>query len=519
MNVGDWITKRSILSPNKTAIIFEEQKITYSKLNERTNRLANTLINKGIKKGDRVAALLYNCPEFLEVYFALAKIGAIFVTLNFRLAGPEIQYMINNSNSNLLIFDEHFSEMIDSIRSNLSIDQKNFVSLGNSAKDWAIMYERFIEESPANEPEIKEEVRLEDPQMIMYTSGTTGIPKGALLSHQKTFYNTFNAVLYFDITSNDIMLVNMPLFHSGGLNIAAVPILYTGGTAVIQKSFDPKQALSLIENHRITLAMMVPTMINFMIKQGDIDNYDVSSMKTLMVGGEPISLSLIKAYQDRNIPIRQVFGQTETSIQLWLSEEDAIRKIGSVGKPVFHADVRVVNKKGKDVVPNEVGEIVLNGPTQMLGYWNDPKLTAETIQDGWLHTGDLATVDEEGFVYMVDREKDMYISGGENVYPAEVEKVLGENAKILEAAIIGVPDEKWGEVGKALIVLRDDQKMTDEDVFEFLSGKLAKYKLPKYVEFTDEFPKTGSGKIKKTELREKYGHKKVADRIKEGSAK
>lgn len=517
MNVGDWITKRSILSPNKTAIIFEERKIKYSELNERINRLANALINWGIKKGDRVAALLYNCPEFLEVYFALAKIGAIFVTLNFRLAGPEIQYMITDSESSFLIFDKHFSEMIESVCSNLSIDQKNYVSLGNSGQTWTTEYEKFIEESPAKEPGIKEEVRLEDPQMIMYTSGTTGIPKGALLSHQKTFYNTFNAVLYFDITSKDIMLVTMPLFHSGGLNIASVPILYTGGTAVIQKSFDPKQALSLIEKHRITLAMMVPTMINFMLKQGSIDNYDLSSMKTLMVGGEPISLSLIKAYQDRNIPIRQVFGQTETSIQLWLSEEDAIRKIGSVGKPVFHADVRVVDKSGKDVVLGEVGEIVLNGPTQMLGYWNDPKLTAETIKDGWLHTGDLATVDEEGFVYMVDREKDMYISGGENVYPAEIERVLGENPKILEVAIIGVPDKKWGEVGKALIVLKDEEKMTEEDVFEFLRGKLAKYKIPKYAEFTNEFPKTGSGKIRKTELREKYGHKKVAERIKGNS--
>lgn len=521
MNVGDWITKRSILSPDKTAIISDEKKITYREINVRVNRLANALINHGIKKGDRVAALLYNCPEFLEIYFALAKIGAIFVTLNFRLAGPEIQYMLTNSESSFLIFDEHLSDMIESIRTNLSIDQKNYVSLGNSGPTWAKEYEKLIAEfhDHDKEPEIKEEVQLEDPQMIMYTSGTTGIPKGALLSHQKTFYNTFNAVLYFDMTSKDIMLVNMPLFHSGGLNISAVPILYTGGTAVIQKSFDPKQALSLIEKNRISLAMMVPTMINFMVKQGGIDNYDLSSMKTLMVGGEPIPLSLIKAYQDRNIPIRQVFGQTETSIQLWLSEEDAIRKIGSVGKPVFHADVRVVNKSGKDVVPGKVGEIILNGPTQMICYWKDPKQTAETLMDGWLHTGDLATVDEEGFVYMVDRERDMYISGGENVYPAETERVLGENPKVLETAIIGVPDEKWGEVGKALIVLKGGEKMTAEDALDFLRGKFAKYKIPKYIEFTNEFPKTGSGKIKKAELREKYGHKKVAEIIKADSSK
>ena len=513
MNVGDWITKRSIISPNKTAIIFEDHKITYRDINHRVNRLANALLDGGIKKGDRVAALLYNCPQFLEVYFALAKIGAIFVTLNFRLAGRELQYMMENSGTRFLIFDQAFSETIDSIRSSLPIDTKNFVCLGKPTPKWAKDYEEFLNRSADSAPDTKEEVNLEDPQMIMYTSGTTGIPKGALLSHQKTFYNTFNAVLYFDMTSKDVMLVVMPLFHSGGLNIAAVPTLYTGGTIVIQKSFDPKQTLFLIEKHRITQAMLVPTMLNFMLKQANIDEYDLSSIKTMMVGGEPIPLSLIKAYMDRGIPIRQVFGQTETSILLWLSEEDAVRKIGSVGKPVFHADVRVVNKSGKDVAPGEVGEIIVKGPIQMICYWNDPKQTAETLRDGWLHTGDLATVDEEGFVYMVDREKDMYISGGENVYPAEIERVLGEHPKILEVAVIGVPNEKWGEVGKALIVPKDGNKLSEEEVIEFLRGKLAKYKIPKYVEFTTEFPKTASGKIKKAELRDKYGSKKVAERI------
>lgn len=513
MNVGDWITKRGILSPNKTAIIFEDRQITYRGLNRRVNCLANALLDGGIKKGDRVAALLYNCPQFLEVYFALAKIGAIFVTLNFRLAGRELRYMMENSGTSFLIFDNAFSETIDSIRSSLPIATNNFVCLGKPTPKWAKDYEGFLNRGTDSEPDTKAEVNLEDPQMIMYTSGTTGIPKGALLSHQKTFYNTFNAVLYFDMTSKDVMLVVMPLFHSGGLNIAAVPALYTGGTIVIQKSFDPKQTLSLIEKHRISLAMLVPTMLNFMLNQGNIDEYNLSSMKTMMVGGEPIPLSLIKAYMDRDIPIRQVFGQTETSIQLWLSEEDAVRKIGSVGKPVFHADVRVVNKSGEDVLPGEVGEIVLRGPTQMICYWNDPEQTAETLKDGWLHTGDLATVDEEGFVYMVDREKDMYISGGENVYPAEIERVLGEHPKILEVAVIGVPDEKWGEVGKALIVPKDGEKIAEEEIFDFLKGKLAKYKIPKHVEFTTEFPTTASGKIKKAELRDKYGHKKVGERI------
>lgn len=519
MNVGEWITKRSLLSPHKTAVIFEEQKINYREVNERVNRVANALLKAGVRKGDRVGALLYNSPEFIDIYFALAKIGAIFVPLNWRLAGPEIEYQVKDSGSMLLIFDKDFTGTIESIYSSPSSELNNYVCLGMSGPAWAENYEKFVGEVSATEPIIEEEVAPEDPQMIMYTSGTTGIPKGALLSHRKTFYNTLNAVLYFDMTSKDVMLVVMPLFHSGGLNIAAVPILYMGGTAVIQKSFDPSQTLSLIEKHKITLCMMVPTMLNFMLKQGNIDRYYLSSLKTLMVGGEPLALSMIKAYLDRGIPVRQVFGQTETSIQLWLSEEDAVRKIGSIGKPVFHADVKVFNKDGKEVAPGEMGEIVLKGPIQMMGYWKDPVQTAETIRNGWLHTGDLATVDEEGFVYMVDREKDMYISGGENVYPAEIERVLGENLKILEVAVIGVPDEKWGEVGKALIVLKDGEKMTKEEAIGFLKGKIAKYKIPKHVEFTAEFPKTASGKIKKTELRERYGYKTVAERIKGNSYK
>ena len=519
MNVGDWTAKQSAVIPNKVALISDGNEMTYKELNNRVNHLANALISYGIRKGDRVAALLYNSFEFVEVYFSLAKIGAIFVPLNFRLAGLELKYMLTDSESKILIFDESFLEVIDSIRPSLSTFIIHYIALGSLRLPWVKNYEEFILEFPDEEPTLNEVVRLEDPQMIMYTSGTTGVPKGALLSHLKTFYNTFNAVLYFNMTSKDIMLVVMPLFHSGGLNISLIPILYVGGTAIIQKSFDPDRTPSLIEKYRITMTMMVPTMLNFMIKQGSIDKYDLSSLKTLLSGGEPISISLVKAYQDKNIPIRQVFGQTETSIQLWLSEEDSLRKIGSVGKPVFHSDVQVVNKNCKKIVPGEVGEIVLKGPTQMLSYWKDPRLTAETIKDGWLHTGDLATVDEEGFVFMIDREKDMYISGGENVYPAEVENVYGSNPKILEVAVIGIPDEKWGEVGKALIVLKEGETMTEEEAINFLQGKLARYKIPKYVEFTEEFPKTASGKVKKSELREKYGYKTVDERIKTAQIK
>ncbi|MFH1626062.1 MAG: long-chain fatty acid--CoA ligase [Pseudomonadota bacterium] len=505
MNVGDWIRKRAVLSSGKTAVIFEEKEFTYQQVNERVNRLAHAISDRGIKKGDRVAVLFHNCHHFLEAYFAAAKLGAIFVPLNFRLVGPELEYMLNDCKAEVLIYNSDFAEVAGSIRSHIPVKRGNFIQVGGETPPWALDYEGLLTRYPTSEPEVKEEVGIEDPQMIMYTSGTTGEPKGALLSHRKTFYNTFNADIYFDISSSDRMLVVMPLFHSGGLNIMAVPILYKGGTAVIQRHFDPEEVLRLIEKYKITLMMAVPTMLNFMLKKTDMERYDLSSLKTCMTAGEVCPLSLIKEYQRRNIPIRQVFGQTETSIMLWLPEEDSIRKSGSVGLPVFHSDVRVVNEKGEDVVPGETGEIVVKGPIEMIGYWNLPTETAQTMRDGWLYTGDLARVDDEGYVYIVDRARDMFISGGENVYPVEVEKVYATHSDILEVAVIGVLDEQWGEVGKAVIALREGRTMTEKEAIAFCKGKLAKYKIPKSVVFVDELPKTASGKIKKGPLREKYG--------------
>ena len=513
MNVGDWIKKRGQMSSDKTAIIFEDNRreheptriFTYKELNERVNRIANFLLAKGIKKGDRVAVLCYNCNEILEVYFATSKIGAIVVPLNFRLEAPEIKFMLRDSGSRLLVFQDDFLEVIGAIKCSVSVQADNYIVIGKKRASWEC-YEEVMEESSPQEPEIEEEVEINDPQMIMYTSGTTGVPKGALMSHQKTFYNTFNAQIYYDLISKDIMLVVMPLFHSGGLNVCALPILYQGGTAVIQSAFDPKKTLALIEKYRITVGLVVPTMLNFFLKKGDLDKYDLSSLRTLVIGGEPLPVSLIEEFQKRHISIRQLFGQTETSIQTCqMSDEEAVRKIGSVGRAVFHCDIRLVDKKGKDVAPGEVGEIVLRGPTQMIGYWNNPKETDKTIRDGWLYTGDLARMDEEGYLYVVDRERDVIISGGENIYPAELEKIYGGNPKILEVAVIGVPDGKWGEVGKALLVLKPGEKMTKNEAINFLKGKVAKYKIPKHIEFTGEFPKTASGKIKKAELRKRYG--------------
>jgi fatty-acyl-CoA synthase len=349
---------------------------------------------------------------------------------------------------------------------------------------------------------------MDSDQMIMYTSGTTGTPKGALLSHKKTLYNTLNAQIFFDLYSKDIMLLVLPLFHSGGLNIMAIPALYVGATVILCAHFDPEQFLSLIEEHRVTQAMLVPTMVNTLLKETRPETFDLSSIRSILIGGEPASAELLRQAQKKGLPVRQIFGQTETSIELWVPEEMSWEKAGAVGLPVFHGDVRVVDQDNRPVKPGEIGEIVVKGPITMTAYWNLPEETGKTIRQDWLHTRDLGRIDEDGYVYAVDRMGDMYISGGENVYPAEVEKALLTHPKIFEAAIIGIPHEKWGYAGHAFIRPNQGQNISLQEIVSFLREKMAPYKIPKSMEQVNDIPKTASGKIKKSELAKRLLTKK-----------
>ncbi|HUL36127.1 MAG TPA: AMP-binding protein, partial [Thermodesulfobacteriota bacterium] len=313
----------------------------------------------------------------------------------------------------------------------------------------------------------------EDTHILMYTSGTTGIPKGAILSHRKTFFNALNADLFYNLSSQDIMIASRPLFHSGGLLVEAAPVLYKGGTVILKKRFRSYEILETVQKHRVTLLEMAATVYQFILQECDLTRYDLSSVRYYFTGGERVPKALLQEYFRKGIIITQIFGQTEASTITFLPPDDAIQRMGSVGLPVFHGEVRIVDKTGKDVTAGQVGEIIVKGPILMSGYWNLPDLTAETIRDGWLYTGDLARRDEDGYIYIVDREKDMYVSGGENVYPAEIEKILHTHSKIFDAGIVGIPDEKWGEVGKAFIVLIPGQTMDNGEVFEFLKGKVA----------------------------------------------
>jgi fatty-acyl-CoA synthase len=504
MNVGDWIRKWSLIQPNKTAIFYEDHPITYREFNQRTNQLCHLLLDTGIQKGDRIAVLLHNCHQYLEIFFALSKLGAILVPLNWRLAGPELEFIIKDSGSRLLIFEPEFEELVYSLRSNLHISDGNALTVGLPCPDWSMEYEKAISKELTCEPPVNGSLEGEDPNIIMYTSGTTGVPKGAVLSHRKTFFNSLNADIVYHFTRAEVMIVSRPMFHSGGLLVQSAPILYKGGTLILKRRFRPQEILETVQKYRATLLELPATVYQFILHDCDLSQYDLSSVRCFFTGGERIPIALLTEYHGRGIAISQIFGQTEASTITFLPFEDATRKVGSVGLPVFHGEVRIVDKEGKDVKAGEVGEIIVKGPTLMNEYWNRPDLTAETIRKGWLYTGDLARMDEEGYFYVVDRERDMYISGGENVYPAEIEKVLFTHPKVFDVGIVGVPDEKWGEVGKAYIVLKSGETMTEEEPLKFLRGKVGKYKIPKYAEFVKELPKTASGKIQKYLLKERH---------------
>jgi fatty-acyl-CoA synthase len=504
MNIAWWVKRWSELNPAKTAIIVDDLQISYRQLYGRYSRTASWLFARGIRKGHRVSVLLRNCPEFIEVYLACARLGAIFVPLNFRVTASELAYFIDDAQPRMLIFNSGYAALVEDAREHKTNASMQLAVVGSPVEGSGI--ESYRDEvlgfpegphdfSPEAEPSDPEE-----PQVIMYTSGTTGKPKGAVLSHRKTFFNCLNAEIFFKLNFDDRMLIILPLFHSGGLFIQAAPTLYKGATLIIHPKFDPGRVFSDIERYRATKLLGVPTVFKALIDVPPEERSDISSLKVCAGGGEKTTPELLEQCRAAGLSFRQVMGQTETSILLWASEEDSYRKPGTVGKPVFHADVKLIDKQHRRVKPGQVGEIVARGAIMMNAYWRDPVKTRDVMREGYLHTGDLARMDEEGYFYLVDRLKDMYISGGENVYPAEVERVLREHPQIEDVAIKGIPDPKWGEVGHAFIIPKAGKALEPQEVIKWCESRLARYKLPKEVTFCREFPRTSLGKVRKAGL-------------------
>lgn len=515
-DVGYIPLKHAQMHPDKIAIIFEDEPVTYGQLNEGVNRCACLLLAKGFKKGDRVCALMLNCIEFLEIYFAVARLGGVFVPLNWRLLGPELAYQINDCEARFLFFHDSFLGSIDLVRDRLKVDQDKFIYLKNGGPripgfelpgcpTWAEEYVKLTADQNGSAPMPPEPVLMSDPLAIVYTSGVTGNPKGAVLSHEQTFFKNFQIGVYTEAGPGDMLIAQMPLFHSGGLFIVATPALNAGMTMVMRRGFDPNEFAEDIQRYRGTIIFALTTMWRLIIESGKLDEIDVSSVRCVVGGGERTPPQIFDALSKRGLHMQQGFGQTENSAMMLMPREDIYRKMGSIGKPGYFTDIWIEDKSGKRLPPGEIGEIVATGPTVMTGYWNMPEITKDTIVDGVLHTGDLGYMDEEGYFYIVDRAKDMYRSGGENVYPAEVEKILLNHPKVAQVAIIGINDSKWGEAGMAFVIPKQSGEVVNiEEIRDFLNDKIARYKHPAKVKMMTELPLTATMKVKKSELKEKY---------------
>jgi fatty-acyl-CoA synthase len=494
----DWISHHAGRRPRQLAIndLQTGRKFTYADLDRRTNRLAGALARRGVGKGDRVALLAPNCAEYFELQFACGRLGAIMLPLNWRLTVPELEYILGDATPMLLIHDRSFADQARAL-------SKSLLEIDPERPDCS--YERALAEAP--EPPAPRALTHDDVGMIMYTSGTTGHPKGAIITHGMVFWNAVNLGIPALISPQTVQIVILPLFHTGGLNCYANPVLHAGGTILIMRAFEPGLALDYISDPAlgVTHFFGVPAPYQFMMQHPKFQGADLSRLRISGVGGAPCALAILEGWQARGVALVQGWGMTETSpAGTMLDATDAIRKVGSAGKAMMHTAIRIVDDAGKDVAKGGIGELLIKGPNITPGYWNKPEATRAAFTDGWLHTGDAARMDDEGFVYIVDRWKDMYISGGENVYPAEVENVIFQLPQVADAAIIGVPNDRWGEVGMAIIVRKAGQALEEGDVIRHCLGRLAKFKVPQSVVFVDVLPRNATGKVLKRELRTQF---------------
>ena len=510
MNLGTYLTRSALWFADRIAIVHEEYRFNFRQLNERVNRLANALLGLGLQKGDRVALLSANRHQLVEADFACYKAGFVRVPLNARLSMPELIHMLNNSESNVLILGPEFIEGIERVRAQIPT-VGHTIALSQTPPSM-LDYETFIQAASPDEP--KAEVGLDDLCSLNYTSGTTGQLKAVMMSHRNRICQARKFLLVPDVNiqKESVMGHVGPITHASGGMI--LPFIIRGACNLILRTFEIKLLLETIAREEVTHLFTVPTMLNFLMAYPDLKKYNLSSIQMIMYGASPMPVERIKQALEIFGPVLiQGYGQTETTSGFtFLSKDDHLfagdpkkmRRLASAGLPSPECEVRVVNEKGEDVKPGELGEIIERGDDAMLGYWKDPELTAETLRDGWVYTRDMATVDEDGYIYIVDRKSDMIISGGFNIYPSEVENALHVHPAVFEAAVIAVPDEQWGESVKAVVVLREGMKATEEEIIEHCKKHLASYKKPKSVDFVPELPKNPYGKVLRRKLREKY---------------
>jgi fatty-acyl-CoA synthase len=495
----DCIAHHALRQPQSVAAIdlATERKHSYRSFNDRIARIAGSFRARGIAPRDRVAVFAPNTTDTFEVQFACARIGAIFVPLNWRLAQPELRAILADCTPAMLIYDMEFADRARQLAHDCAIPHT--IPLGSA-------FENIAYDGPRLDQPVA--ATLDDISTILYTSGTTGLPKGAIITHGMNFWNTVHSMSLAGVARSTVFLGLLPLFHTGGLNVFSYPVFQAGGTVIIMRSFDAGEALRLIGDPSagVTHLFGVPANFQFMAQHPRFATTDMSRLVFAGVGGAPTPDAILQTWQAQGAILQQGYGMTETSpLVLVLDKEDAVRKAGSAGKPALNMEMRVVAEDGTDAPPGTIGELWVKGPNITKGYWQKPDVTAAAFTDGWLHTGDAALVDDDGYYFIVDRWKDMYISGGENVYPAEVENVLYQNESIAEAAVIGVSDTRWGQVGRAVVVVKPGCVLTEDAVVAHCAANLARYKLPHSVVFTDALPRNATGKVHKPTLRKTFG--------------
>ncbi len=501
MNCGEWILKRAVQFADRPFVKDGERQLQNGEFNHQVNRLSHYLLSLGIKKGDRVACLLENSIELLELFFACSKTGAIFVPLNYHLAAPELAYMLNNSGSRLLVYTTDFHSQVQLIKSQLK-EIISYLVVDAKSSGPGQNFEHVISGFDSSEPVATEEVELGDPLMILYTSGSTGTPKGALLSHQNILFSAIHSLVGYGLNKTYKSLIAAPLFHVSALLAATIPVIYAGGSLVIMKAFNPLQALDLIEREKINYIFAVPVMYQLMTQAARWEAIDMSHVHFFIAGGASLPVALIKKYyQEKGVYFAQGYGMTETGRLSALELQDSIKNAGSVGKEVFHVTMRIVDENDRDVPSGHTGEIIVKGPNVFLGYWNMDEANKAAFKNGWFYTADLGRRDEEGFLYIIGRKQDMLIFSGENIYPAEIEKAIQSIPAVKEVAVIGKKVAKKGDVAVAFISLKDGETLTKKELIHKLQGQIADFKIPREVFFLKELPRNSLDKIDRLALK------------------
>ena len=515
MNTTEFLTIASAIVPDRLAMVFEGRRITYGEMLGRVNRLASALADLGVERGDRVATLQVNCNEQIEACFASAKLGAVYVPLPFRARADELAHMIKDSGPKVLLVGQRYMEMVSSVADKLKSVQ-HYISLEGPNEGWH-QYDGLM--ASASDEERSPEADGDDLAMILFTAGTTGSPKGVMLSHDSFSSYILSSVDPADPEVEERNILTVPLYHVAGVQ-SVMAAIYGGRTLIIQRQFEPKEWMELVEEEQATRAMMVPTMLKALMEHPDFHRHNLSSLKVITYGAAPMPLEVIKrAIQDfPGAQFINAFGQTETAATITMlptedhvldgspeEVEQKLRRLSSIGKPLEDVEVRIVDEEGNTVTQGDVGEIVARGARLMKGYWNMPEVTAETIRDGWLYTGDLGYFDEDGYIFLAGRSKDFIKRGGEMVSPQEVEQALCSHPAVDEAAVIGVPDTDWGERVRAVVVLKVGQSVSEEGVVEHCRQRLASFKKPESVVFVGKLPRNPLGKVLKGVLRDQHG--------------